>query len=224
MQVPARAVQRGPAAAAEDLHRPVGRVPGGVRGEQLRLRRQQVGLAAQVRVARVGSRWRPWPRPPAAPARRSPRGPSRSRRCVPAPAGAWRSACRAAGAPWRSASASARQSSITPRQPAATLSRPLTSVPIAMRKPSPSSPSRFCRGHFVVGQLEHAGVGRRHAHLGRQVLALRSPGRPQIDDERADPAACRPWDSRSRRRVGDAAVGDQVLHAVEHDTGRRCCS
>ena len=30
-QVPARAVQRGPAAAAEDLHRAVGRVPGGVR-------------------------------------------------------------------------------------------------------------------------------------------------------------------------------------------------
>ena len=32
------------------------------------------------------------------------------------------------------------------RHPAATLRRPLTSVPIAMRKPLPSAPSRFAAG------------------------------------------------------------------------------
>ena len=52
--MPPRPVQRGPAAAAEDLHRPVGRVPGGVGGEHLRLRRQQLGPGLQFRIVRVG--------------------------------------------------------------------------------------------------------------------------------------------------------------------------
>ena len=42
LEMAPRPVQRGPAAAAVDLHRPVGRVPGGASGEQLRLGRPQV--------------------------------------------------------------------------------------------------------------------------------------------------------------------------------------
>ena len=41
---------------------------------------------------------------------------------------------------------SARQSSITPRQPAATLNRPPTRASIAIARPSPSAPSRFAAG------------------------------------------------------------------------------
>ena len=44
------------------------------------------------------------------------------------------------------ATASCKQSSITPRHPAATLNRPLPNVAIAIRKPLPSLPSMFSMG------------------------------------------------------------------------------
>ena len=80
-----------------------------------------------------------------------------------------------AAASSRTRRTSARQSSITPRHPAATLSRPLTSVPIATRNPSPSSPSRFSAGTAHVLHLEHRGVRRRHAHLGASGSRPRTP-------------------------------------------------
>jgi len=36
------------------LHRPVGCVPGGVRGEEFRLGREQIGLPGQIGVGRIG--------------------------------------------------------------------------------------------------------------------------------------------------------------------------
>ena len=69
----------------------------------------------------------------------------------------------------------------------------------------------------MVRHLEHPRVGREHAELGGQVFALeRVAGR--IDDEGADPPFAARLVGRIGKhdhRVGDAAVGNEILDAAQ---------
>ena len=73
---------------------------------------------------------------------------------------------------------------------------------------------QVCGRHLVVGQLEHGGVGGRHAHLGCQIFAGEA-GPTGVDDEGADAAGAALGIGKRNNDVGDAGVGDQVLDAIE---------
>jgi len=69
----------------------------------------------------------------------------------------------------------------------------------------------------VIGHLKHPGIGREHARFGVQILGLER-GALGVDNEGAHSAV------RSRfvfriaegdHGVGDAAIGNQILHAIE---------
>src|SRR5207245_4005572 len=68
--------------------------------------------------------------------------------------------------------------------------------------------------NLVILKLEHAGVGGRHAHLGGQVFfgETRAAG---IHNESAD-AVIGTFGKRHNGR-GDAGVGNEIFHAVEHE-------
>ena len=51
LQVPANAIQLRPAAAAVDLHGPVGRIPGRIRGKELGFGHAEVGMGVKLRIA-----------------------------------------------------------------------------------------------------------------------------------------------------------------------------
>ena len=66
----------------------------------------------------------------------------------------------------------------------------------------------------MVHQLEHGRVRGRQAELGGQVLAVET-GPAGIDDERADAIPLSFGIGEGDDRLGDAAVGNQIFHAVE---------
>ena len=88
---------------------------------------------------------------------------------------------------------------------------------MAMRKPSPSSPSRLFAGtgQSVISNM--AGVGGRHAHLGRQVFAGEARSRRVSTMKALMRPAAALGIGKGDDGVGDAAVGDQVFHAVEDE-------
>ena len=95
--------------------------------------------------------------------------------------------------------------------------RPLSRIRSVSTKPMPSSPSRFAERHAAVLEDQLGGVRGAHAEL-----VLLAPGaearRPALDDERRDALLARRavGHRHDHRGVGDAAVGDEVLRAVEH--------
>ena len=213
-----------PAAAAVDLHGAIGRVPGGVRGEELRLRHAIVGFRGQC-LRRPGA----------------------------ASLASLAAAARSTSASLAARSISimrdvflhelvlADQLAVLHARPGVGqrlgqaildhaqaagghAQRPETSVPIAIAKAVAFLAQQVFDRHRMIGHLEHAGVGGEHAQLGVQVFGLER-GAGGVDDKRAHAAIFAGGVlgiGKQHHGVGDAAVGDQVLDAVEQELVARC--
>ncbi len=94
---------------------------------------------------------------------------------------------------------------------------------MAILKPSPSSPSRFSAGTRTSSKLQLGGGRAADPHL---VLEARhgEAGRLGLDDEGAHPLAAarvRIGQREDGQQVGDAAMGDEALGAVQDVVSRR---
>ena len=103
-----------------------------------------------------------------------------------------------------------------PTQPAATASRPLSRVLIAILKPWPTSPSTAESRHPDVGEEELGRGLAAEPELALDLAGLEA-GHVGRDQERGD--AARPvvaGAGEDQRDVGPGAVGDEQLLAVDH--------
>ena len=103
-----------------------------------------------------------------------------------------------------------------PTEKAAMPTRPLSRIFSVSTKPMPSRPTRFAARHAAVLEDELGRVRRAHAELVL-LLSRAEARRPPLDHEGGDALLARGaiGHRHDHRGVGDAAVGDEVLRAVQ---------